>query len=102
MNLFKKMTLMALLTTAVTVFFPAETSAQFDPCITNPAGECVDPNPNPNPNPGSGQAVWVGTWYDQFLVLHSVSASTFSECNRLLLNATAGQTVILGRCQRAN
>ncbi len=77
---------------------PTVASAQLDPCIADADGNCIGIiNP---PGGGGGPAVWTGSWYDQYLVLHTVTASSFAACQALLINATAGQDVILGRCQR--
>ncbi len=87
--------------TLLTFMIPAMALAQ-ETCITDIFGNCINPPIGGGPGGGGSQVVWTGYWYDQNLTLHSVSASTFAACNTLLMNAVAGQTVILGRCQRTN
>ena len=103
MNIFKKMTLATLMAIGFTLMLPAETFAQ--ECTVNLQGECVPTDGEiaipPIPEQPIVTIVWVGYWYDRYGFLHSVSANTFTACNVLLLNATAGQIVdTSGYCVR--
>ena len=97
MNLFKKMSLIALISISTVLIFPADTFAQQDPCFINELGFCDDPNTDEPEE--TDPPVWVGTWIDQNFGFHSVSAPTFAECMLLLNEATTGQLVIQGRCR---